>query len=85
MGLNDALMIAEAFNVIVAGSDTTAATLGVLMYKILVDTEISRKLVAELDTALPDKKTNFDLSKLERLDYLVGDPSPTFGQILIVC
>ncbi|CAG7954027.1 unnamed protein product [Penicillium olsonii] len=71
-GLPSEAISAEALDIIIAGSDTTAMTLGVALYQILADFEISRRLIAELDEAIPDKDTNTDLIILEQLPYLTA-------------
>jgi cytochrome P450 len=62
----------EAIDIIIAGSDTTATTLGNLITYVLADPDVLQKLRTELDTALPQKDVDWPLAELERLEYLVS-------------
>jgi cytochrome P450 len=74
-------MTAEGIDIIIAGSDTTATTLGNLFHRVLASPDIEKQLQAELDAAMPDRDANPPLAKLERLDYLVSNLCP--GNILM--
>ncbi|KUL84958.1 hypothetical protein ZTR_07909 [Talaromyces verruculosus] len=63
-------LINESINIIIAGSDTTATTLGFAIHEILKNTAISRKLTAEIDAAMPQGFKDLPLSEVEKLDYL---------------
>lgn len=65
----------ESIDIITAGSDTTATTLGYLINSVLANPDILRKLRAELDAGLPDKKANWPLLELERFEYQVSNTS----------
>lgn len=64
----------ESVDIIIAGSDTTATSLGYLINSVLENPQILRKLRTELDAGLTDKDANWPLLELEKLEYLVGDP-----------
>lgn len=65
---------AESIDIIIAGSDTTATSLGYLVNAVLGNPGILQKLRAELDAGLPDKDANWPLLELEKFEYLVGNP-----------
>ncbi|TKA75497.1 hypothetical protein B0A55_04648 [Friedmanniomyces simplex] len=71
-GLTEQQSAAEAIDIMVAGSDTTATTLAIGTYQILSNSEIASKLNAELDGAIPDPTDMPDLQTLEKLDYLTA-------------
>lgn len=52
--LSDSLIAKESSNIIVAGSDTTAMTLTYLVYAVLGNPDVKRKLLDELDTVSKD-------------------------------
>ncbi|KAM0147064.1 hypothetical protein ACHAPG_010789 [Botrytis cinerea] len=62
----------ESIDIITAGSDTTATSLGYLINSVLANPDILRKLRAELDAGLPDKKANWPLLELEKFEYLTA-------------
>ena len=64
--LPDSLIAEEAANIIIAGSDTTSATLTFLTYAVLKDPGIKAKLLAELETCSADPSWE----ELEALPYL---------------
>lgn len=64
--LPDSLIAKEAMNVIVAGVDTTVATLTYMVYSILKHPEVKRKLVSEVQS-VPEFA---DAQQLEQLPYL---------------
>ncbi|OLN85051.1 Benzoate 4-monooxygenase 1 [Colletotrichum chlorophyti] len=63
-------MSAEAVDLVVAGSDTTASSATSAVIQILTHPEIERKLVDALDTAIPSADDLPPLVKLEEIDYL---------------
>ncbi|KAF2027742.1 sterigmatocystin biosynthesis P450 monooxygenase [Setomelanomma holmii] len=62
----DSLIEKEATNVIVAGTDTTAMTLTYLVYAVLKNPDVKRKLVEEMKTCSTDPKWE----ELESKSYL---------------
>ena len=65
----------EAFSSMVAGSDSTSASLGFTFHHILTHPEIRDKLVKELRNAFPEHRwgsetPNLSVSQLSRLPYL---------------
>ncbi|KAL2071054.1 hypothetical protein VTL71DRAFT_12289 [Oculimacula yallundae] len=65
-------LLAEAQDIIFAGSDTTATSLGYLLNSVLSNPSILQHLRAELDANLPDKCEDWPLLKLENLPYLTA-------------
>lgn len=63
----------EAYVIVIAGTDTTATTLGALTYHLLANPRILNKLKTELETAMPDPNEPPTLA-LETLPYLVSPP-----------
>jgi cytochrome P450 len=63
---------AQTFNI--AGSETTAWTLGNITYYLLTKPEILRKLKEELNGVVTDGRVKeTSTAELEQLPYLVGD------------
>ncbi|KAH7026136.1 cytochrome P450 [Microdochium trichocladiopsis] len=60
----------EALIMVIAGSDTTASTLACIMYHVLADRELLRRLKAELETVMPNPDDLPAASKLESLTLL---------------
>ncbi|KAI0550319.1 putative cytochrome P450 [Xylaria curta] len=56
--------------IIGAGTETTAWTLSVILFYILQKKPIFRRLIAELETAIPDPRSRPTCSELEQLPYL---------------
>ncbi|KAF2851805.1 cytochrome P450 [Plenodomus tracheiphilus IPT5] len=69
-GLTDAEMQAEAMDVLVAGSDTTATTLATALEEMSRTPSIFEKLKQELSEAGIKTEEDYDLVKLEQLPYL---------------
>jgi cytochrome P450 len=65
----------ESVILIIAGSESTARTLSTLVYHVLSDLEVLNALREELDQALPDATQSVELTRMERLPYLVRWPS----------
>ncbi|KAJ5710309.1 Cytochrome P450 monooxygenase sdnE [Penicillium malachiteum] len=59
----------EAMVLAIAGADTTASTLTCLVYRVLSDKAVFKRLRAELDAAMPDEHETPDPTKLDRLPY----------------
>jgi cytochrome P450 len=69
-GLDNVQMHAEAMDILIAGSDTTATTLATAIEELARDPKIFNKLKEELKQA-GIKKEDYDLTRLEQLPYLV--------------
>lgn len=67
----DSVKVAEAIELLVAGSDTTATTLTVGLLEILSHPKIEERLIMELDAAIPDRDQLPLVQSLEKIDYLV--------------
>lgn len=57
----------EAMVLVMAGSETTASTLGVITYHLLADRQLLRRLKTELETVMPDPNELPVASKLDSL------------------
>jgi cytochrome P450 len=68
--LSDREIRNDAQSFIIAGSDTTANTLTYLVWSVLRDENIQRKLVAELDESLGGTEKELSDSELRELPYL---------------
>lgn len=64
--------VEEAMNTTGAGTETTAATLGLLTFHVLSDREVLAKLLAELTAASSDNTKLMGIRALENLPYLQG-------------
>ena len=69
--LDDGFLMAEAVDILVAGSDTTATTLAVAVHESIKRPGIWKRLREELEEAGLCDEEKFDLVKLEHLPYLV--------------
>lgn len=56
----------------VAGTDTTATTLASIVYHLIINPDVLRKLKAELEIAMPDPEAPPTIAQVETLPYLVG-------------
>ena len=65
-------MAGDAFNYLIAGTDTTSYTLTVITWALLKDPQIMQKLKAELKTVMPGREDTADWATLENLSYLVS-------------
>ncbi|KAI0311778.1 cytochrome P450 [Amylostereum chailletii] len=77
MGASNDLMserniISEHMGHFVAACDTTSTTLAYLCWELTRRADISKKLQAELDAAMPNSKTIPDISVLQELPYLTA-------------
>ena len=68
----------EGVTIVTAGSETTAATLGLITYFLLTLPEVLKKLKEELELAMPDPEKPLSCSELEQLPYLVRSHSLSF-------
>lgn len=64
-------LVDEAMVLVIAGMETTAQTLAALMYHLLANPPILKRLKRELETAMPDPNELPTASKLDSLPYLV--------------
>ncbi|KFY83897.1 hypothetical protein V500_09804 [Pseudogymnoascus sp. VKM F-4518 (FW-2643)] len=62
----------EMFTILTAGGETTGHAMTVITYYVLSNPDIYEKLVSELKMAFPNKKTNLEYLKLEKLPYLTS-------------
>lgn len=69
--LEDKVLLAEATDILVAGSDTTATTLAVAIEEMIASPTILKKLKDELREAKIATEQDYKLVKLEQLLYLV--------------
>ena len=60
----------EAMVIVIAGSETTAATLAAIMYHLLADRTLLKRLKTELESAMPDPTQLPVASKLDGLPLL---------------
>ncbi|KAK1506561.1 uncharacterized protein CCOS01_16420 [Colletotrichum costaricense] len=68
---NDAL-VGLVLEILVAGSDTSASSMTVALFEILRNPSIEKRLVQELDAAIPDKNDLPPVQTLEKIDYLTA-------------
>ncbi|KAF5268200.1 hypothetical protein FOXYS1_908 [Fusarium oxysporum] len=68
--LDDDALVAESLDLLVAGSDTSATSLTVAVMEILSHPSIEKRLVEELDAAIPDKDNLPSVISLEKIAYL---------------
>ena len=66
----------EGFALILAGADTSSATLSQLSYHLLANPEILKTLKEELRVAIPDTQVPMPWQELENLPFLVSRPLP---------
>ena len=66
--------ITEAMDILIAGSDTTAATLTAALLHILADQKVHNKLVEAVQSVQPNEQGILPLLELEKIDYLVHLP-----------
>ncbi|OTB00292.1 hypothetical protein M426DRAFT_267883 [Hypoxylon sp. CI-4A] len=62
----------ECQNIIGAGTETSAWTLSILVFYVLSDRTVYDKLMAELETAIPDPMSRPSWNELEKLPYLIS-------------
>jgi hypothetical protein len=70
-GLSSKEKLAEAMELINAGSDTTASTLTAGLIHMVEKPEIQEKLANSLKNVQPDEYGHYRLLDLEKIDYLV--------------
>jgi cytochrome P450 len=67
--------------VIGAGADTTANALTITHFHILDNPEVFKKMLVELETALPNKFAPVDLRVVENLPYFVRFITLLIGEV----
>jgi cytochrome P450 len=66
----------QAIEIILGGTDTSAFTLAMGIFRILGNPECARKLVACLDKHISKPGVMVPLVELEKINYLVSSTSP---------
>lgn len=66
-------MAHEGFEILLAGSDTTARTMGIAAYHVMANPTIAQRLHEELKTVIPNPQDKVELKVLEGLPWLVSD------------
>lgn len=69
--LEDKVLLAEATDILVAGSDTTATTLAIAIQEMIKSPTILKRLKDELGEAEIATEQDYKLVKLEKVPYLV--------------
>lgn len=64
-------MAHEGFEILLAGSDTTARTMGIAFYHVMANPYVGKRLKTELETVMINPHGQVDLRKLEALPWLV--------------
>lgn len=72
----------EAYVILVAGTDTTAATMGVICYHLLTMPRILRKVKEELAAVIPDADNLPTCADLINLPYVVRNPYGHYTSML---
>ncbi|KAJ5007468.1 Cytochrome P450 monooxygenase sdnE [Colletotrichum sp. SAR 10_66] len=70
--LSDVALVGESLDLLVAGSDTSATSVTTALFEILRNPAIEKRLVEELDAAIPDKNDLPPLQTLEKIEYLTA-------------
>lgn len=70
--LSDQDQAMQAIEIILGGTDTSAFTLSMGIFRILGSPECSKKLVASLDEHISRPRLMVPLVELEKIDYLVS-------------
>ncbi|KAH9236627.1 hypothetical protein K456DRAFT_1436538 [Colletotrichum gloeosporioides 23] len=70
--LSDVALVGESLDLLVAGSDTSATSVTTALFEILRNPAIEKRLVEELDAAIPDKNELPPLHTLEKIEYLTA-------------
>lgn len=76
--LDNKALVGEVVDLLVAGSDTSATSMAVAVLEILSHPGIEKRLVEELDAAIPDKDSLASIKSLESIPYLVSLNTPSF-------
>lgn len=72
----------EAYVILVAGTDTTAGTMGVICYHLLTMPCILKKVKEELATVIPDADKLPTCADLVNLPYMVSNPYEHYTSLL---
>ncbi|UPK95576.1 hypothetical protein LCI18_006511 [Fusarium solani-melongenae] len=70
--LDNKALVGEAVDLLVAGSDTSATSMAVAVLEIISHPSIEKRLVEELDAAIPDKDNLPSIKSLENIPYLTA-------------
>ncbi|KAF5496250.1 Cytochrome P450 monooxygenase sdnE [Colletotrichum fructicola] len=70
--LSDVALVGESLDLLVAGSDTSATSVTTALFEILRNPAIEKRLIEELDAAIPDKNDLPPLQTLEKIEYLTA-------------
>lgn len=62
----------EAYSILAAAADTTGNAMTVAAYNVVINPDIYKTLVDELEAAFPNEDEPLDYIKLEKLPYLVS-------------
>lgn len=65
-------MVADAFGLLMAGTDTTAFAVVVITWALLNNPQMMQRLKAELRAVMPGREDTLDWARLEKLPYLVS-------------
>ena len=68
-------MAHEGFEILLAGSDTTARTMGIATYHLIANPHIVQKLREELKTVMPNTQDTIEIQTLLALPGLVSNPA----------
>ena len=66
-------MAADALAYLIAGTDTSATTMEVILWALLNNPQLMQKLKAELREVMPGPTDAVDWAELEKLPYLVSE------------
>ncbi|KAH0423588.1 cytochrome p450 [Colletotrichum camelliae] len=70
--LSEVALVGESLDLLVAGSDTSATSVTTALFEILRNPAIEKRLVDELDAAIPDKNDLPPVQTLEKIEYLTA-------------
>ncbi|KAL0779176.1 hypothetical protein CaCOL14_003660 [Colletotrichum acutatum] len=70
--LSSKALVGLALEILVAGSGTSASSLTTALFEILRHPSIEKRLVEELDAAIPDKNVLPTIQTLEKIEYLTA-------------
>ncbi|KAF9873228.1 cytochrome p450 [Colletotrichum karsti] len=70
--LSDVALVSEALDLLIAGSDTSAMSLTTALFEVLRHPDMEKRLVDELDAAIPDKNNFPSVQELEKISYLTA-------------
>ncbi|QIW97248.1 hypothetical protein AMS68_002766 [Peltaster fructicola] len=76
--VGDDEVLAMGLSIVAAGSDTTGISLSALFYHLMQNPDRQRKLIAEVDAALPTRQTTLTFAQAQKLPYLTACIKETF-------